>query len=868
MHSHDTKPSILDCPIDSTIEQDHSAKRTKLTDPATKITIASRIESNAYGAIEELVADVYKAVANRTSDLSDKKDPNDGQALPKHSHQNHADVTRARALQKELDTIILRERIQRPQLLRAGTKDSLHLPDKEFTEEKKVNGARSSIGGSSVGGTVLTLFGGAPQPKQLFSSLQQPISIMSEQAQEKSIVGRLNGYKSSPMYAPLKEFSLPNGISTTRIVPIHSTSSTPGKKGVSTIGELFAPPPTLAPLNPPRQSRHTATRSSSVNWFNASEAPSSSKSHRKESYTTQPLTTPQWLTYNVAPSPKELSSPEAKRKQRDRALSIGETQSTLSQEAIADHQQAKEDALFRSVYSSFAPDRDNATALVSERTKNQMWWKRVGESKYQELSTFGSTEAVPSDANGTAGGDETDEDILFEEAVDDWAPEDPPIEMKEPVDHSTEIPETTKEVEEILQGVSELLETLNSYQRVRNLSLSSTTRAINGQNPQSTTTSGSPTSPSDAESDVYEMLKSQLAIMVQMLPPYALAKLNGEKLGVLNINTKLQIEGKNYKGTMEEDDPTTKTRLAANTGYTARSLNANTSLPARSTGYHPTTTPVPASRSSYASQATAPRPATGSAAYLPNQQYSSRPASANHYFSGNSRSSFTPQRPAVSASERYSYSASQHYSPQPPPSSHSQYTNGSRPYSTTNGSSYSQQYSIPQPAGSTIPAQGSQQRPSQPGYQQRAMNSQGYGYTAAGPGRSASPPKATSAYTPPQPSQPPQQQPSTYPTYGSTPSQQRPQLYHQHSSQYGGQTSTPTHTNGAIAAGSDEQKTYMTANEQAMLMNRQKVQLAEQQSTSIGQGTATPQPMNGLHSGQQSGTAGVQQNGIMAGQGQ
>lgn len=862
MHSHDTTPSILDYPIDSTIKQDHPAKRTKLTEPATKSTIASRIESNAYGTIEELVADVDKAVANITSDLSDKGDPSDRQALPKQSHQNHADVTRARALQKELDCILIRERVQRPQLLRAGTKDSLHLPDKDFTEEKKVTGAGSSIGDSSVGRTVLTLFGGAPQPKQLFSSLQQPISINSEQAQEISMVGRLNDHKFSPMYAPLMEFALPNGISTTRIVPIHSTSSTSGKKGVPTIGELFAPPPSLAPLNPPRQSRHTATRSSSVNWFNASEAPSSSKSHRKESYTTQPLTTPQWLTYNVAPPPKELSSPEAKRKQRDRALSIGETQSTLSQEAIAEHQQAKEDALYRSVYSSFAPDRDNAAALVSERAKNKMWWKRVGESKYQGLSTFGNTEALPSNVNGTAGGDGTDEDILLKEAVDDWRPEDRPIEMKEPVDHSTEIPETGKEVEEILQGISELLETLNSHQRVRNLSLSSNTRAITGQNPQSTATSGSPTSPSDAEFDVYEMLKSQLAIMVQMLPPYALAKLNGEKLGVLNINTKLQIEGKNYKGSMEEDDLTTKTRLGANTGYTARSLNANTSLPARSTGYHPTTTPVPASRSSYAPNATVPRPATGSAAYLPNQQYSSRPASANHYFSGNSRSSFTPQRPAVSASERYSYSASQHYSPQPPPSSHSQYTNGNRQYPTTNGSSYSQQYSIPQPGGSSVPAQGSQQRPSQPGYQQRAMNSQGYGYTPAAPGRSASPPKAASAYTPPQ------QQQSTYPTHGSTPTQQRPQLYHQHSSQYGGQTSTPTHTDGTNPVGSDEQRTYMTANEQAMLMNRQKVQLAEQQSTSIGQGTATPQPTNGLYSGQHNGTAGVQQNGVMAGQGQ
>ena len=859
--SRDTTPSVLDRPINSSIEPDRAAKRTKLTEPTAKTTVASQIESHAYAKVEELVADVDKAVSDVVSDLSDKENPNDGLGFSNHTRQTHAEVVRARALQKELDNILLREIVQRPQLLQADTENNPNMHGKDAIGEKKTKKLGWSVGDNSVGRTVLTLFGGAPQPKQLFSSLQQPTSVKSEHAEEISVARGLNADKSRPVFVPLREHALPNGISTTRIVPLHSTSSSEGKRGVPTVGELFGPPLTLAPLNPPKQSRHTATRSSSVNWFNASEAPSSGKSHRKESYTTQPLTTPQWLTYNVAPPPKDLSSPEAKRKQRDRALSIGETQSTLSQEAIAEHQQAKEDALFHSVYSSFAPDRDNTAALVSERTKNQMWWKRVGESKYRMLSAFENTEAIHSGVNGSIDEDDgIDDDVLLKEAVDDWRPEDLPTEMKEPVDRSTGMPETSKEVEEILQGISELLETLNSYQRVRNLSLSSNTRAIAGQNPQLTATSGSPTSPSDAESDVYEMLKSQLAIMVQMLPPYVLAKLNGEKLEVLNVNTKIQIEGKNYKGSMEEDEISTKARLGANTGYAARSLNASASLPARGTGYHQTTAPVAASRPSYTPQTTVPRAATGSAAYLPNQQYSSRPPSSNHYFSGTSRSSYPQQRPAASATERYSYSASQQYSPQPSQSSNSQYSNGNRQYPATNGSSYSQQYSTPQHGGSS--AQGPQQRPTQPGYQQRAMNSQGFGYTPAGSGRSASPPKMASGYSSPH------QQQSTYATQGSTSSQRRPQLYHQHSSQHGGQSSTPTHVNGTNPAGSDNQRTYMTANEQAMLMNRQKVQLAEQQTSSAAQGVGTPQPANGLYGSQHNGTAGPQQNGVMAGQGQ
>ena len=857
LYSYDTTPSILHYPITLAVDQGHATKRTKLTEPTTKPTISSRIESNAYAAIQDFAADVEEAVTSVTADLSDHGDRNDPQIFPANVRQNQAELVRITAFQKELNNVMLREMVQRPELLRKGIENSLNLDGKEAIKERKTKPGWNPSE-NYTGGIVLTLFGGAPQPKQLFSSLQQPVPSKSELKQEGSFSNRPDNYIEPLIYAPLRELALPNGISTTRIIPIHSTSSSESNK-VPSIGELFAPPHTLAPLNPPRQSKHTATRSSSVNWFNATEAPASGKSHRKESYTNQPLTTPHWLTYNIVPPPKELTSPEAKRKQRDRALSIGETQGTLSQEAIAEHQQAKEDALFRSAYSSFAPDRDNSAALVSERTKNKIWWNRTGETKYQMLSTLQNDGALGTSEDNTVDY-KVDEIALFKEAVDDWKPEDLPSEMKGPGNGSGETAEAAKDVDEILQGISELLETLNSHQRVRNLTLSSNTRTIAGTNAQSNTSSGSPSSPSAAEFDVYDMLKSQLTVMVQMLPPHALAKLDGDKLGVLNVNTQIQIEGKNYKGSMDEDEITSRAKLGANAGYAARSLNATTSLPARSTGYHQSTTPLPASRSTYTPQTTFPRPAPGSTTHLPNQQYSSRPASTNHHFSGNSRSSYPQQRPAMSASERYSYGTAQHYTPQPSQTTQSQYSNGYRQYSAANGSSYSQQYSSPQRGGSSAANQTPQQRPSQPSYQQRAMNSQGYGHPPVAAGRSASPPKASSAYSPPQ------QQLAAYPAQSATPSQQRPQLYHQHSSQFGGQSSTSVHTNGTDPVASDSQRTRMTANEQATLMNRQKAQLAEQQTPPAIHGSATPQPTKGMYSSQQNGSVTVQQNGVVAGQ--
>ena len=711
---------------------------------------------------------------------------------------------------------MLREILARP--------ETISLSKDLKSEQSDEPDAKSSFDGS--GNNVLTLLGnmGSGRTGQLFTSLRN----------------------ANTFDEPLNEAALPNGITATKIVPVHSINNTEDKKHTPTLGERFPPPAGLLPLPLPKQSRHTATRSSSINWYNPAEAESKSKSSRRDGYTTQPLSTGQWLTYNVAPSSTQIVSPESKRKQRDRALSFGEPQTPISQEAMNAHNQAKEDALFRSVYSSFAPDRDDSGAIVAEQLKNRFWWSKYGEQRYHELLEM--RDAGLSEAETNGGGDE--DGIIEEEiqaAIKSWEPEEKPQEMKMSKIVSLETPETSREADAVLSEISDLLETLDSHQRVRNLTLAANARTMGGQNPQSTTLTETPTSPSSAEFDVYEVLKAQLTLIVSTLPPYLVARLDGNKLGALNITTKIQLESKNQKGTMESDDSAASARSSVRPAAAPgipQTTSAYTNAPTRSSSYiPPTATPVPRyqQQPGYGSQ-TVPRQSSNSG-YLQNPQYQNRPASYN--YSAGARPTYPPQNQqppqrAASSSNyvpQYGQQSSQSFG---------SYQHGYRGYSGVgqNGSSYNynQQYSTPQarPQNSVQPPQA--YRGSQTDYQQRAVPPQGYGYGSAAAAGSASP----------------HQQRSSFSGQGQTAPPQRPTtLYHTHSSQYNPQTPASPLVNGTRSSGSPTQQGHMTADEQAALMARQKAQLAERQ------GSGTPQPPAGQY-GQQNGTPVPQQNGVTA----
>ncbi|KAI9779611.1 MAG: hypothetical protein M1839_007276 [Geoglossum umbratile] len=831
----DTKPSVLNHPL-SKDPSEPVAKRQKVSEHGTNVTITSKLSLGAYTNWNELVADVETATSAILAVPQSKNNLPNGTVPHRHYPPLPDDeklTASVLAFKKTFNNIITRERIQRPSSSEFAVK-SEDVADIDGTVV--VNGIGGSKTTSLAGGdsrpnrVVLTLYGNAPQPKQLFSSLQEPVRILSTASS-----GRLsqssNDYattaSSIEVVTPLREAALPNGISTTQIVPVHSSAVHDGKKKVPTLGDVFAPPPTLPQLNPPKQSKYTTTRSSSVGWFNPTELSLNSRSNRLGTYTTQLLSAGQWLTYNaVPPVPSPQSPTDIRRSKRERSSSdAAKVQSNL--EALARHSRAKEDALFRSVYSSFAPSHDDSSAIVSQEIKSRLWWERVGEKRFEQLLAEPFLETADDPISPTCGGAGVrveDEEELFREAIESWVPEDPPADFK--INESSERPQDVndKDLDEILKDISELLETLNSHQRIRNLSLAPMSQTAVGQNRQITAMTGSPSSPSSAEMDIYSVLKSQLSILIAALPPYAVAKLDGEQLAELNISTKMVVEGKDYKGVMEEDETaaraSTVAALSAASGSAARITGPPASQYPVQAQYNVTRTPATQyqQRSASNTQLSASRSQQGAQQYY-QQQTPVRPPSSNTQRDtiATPQASFQhPQRPPSTNSHRVptGVPTPQSYAPQTPRPTQPQYgQNNSQQYFQQQGTphGYQQYHNHSQSATQTPSANRQFAQSSQTQYQQQAALRQHFAptqgqYVGA---RSSSPLKAQ---------QQPQQQRGVNPVSSQTPTRQT--QYFQQSSQ--SQYQTPS------ALGASGFHTYMSAEQQALLMERQRATLAQQ----------------------------------------
>ncbi|KAL9594862.1 MAG: hypothetical protein Q9219_006797 [cf. Caloplaca sp. 3 TL-2023] len=825
LKSHDVTPSILDHTIPPSSADSPIAKRPKLAALTGASSIARQVEANAYDSIDHISKDLEAVIASVVEEIeATSSNAGDGDKTKARS-ETHPDVVRAIAFKQEFNNIIFREILQRPYLLEhagsndlsSSTSDGIQ-PQSPFTADVGIDSDSKSYG------TVLTIFGGIDrnhqpnqQPKQVFSSLRENGAHS---------INRTDEAKNTA-----NKIGLPNGITFTKVVPVHSKGSREDTKAVPTLKELFAPPSTVQPLNPPRQSRHTITRSSSVNWYNPSEATITSRPNRRDSYSQQPMMTGQWLVYNIAPSTKDMSSPDSKRKQRDRALSFGEPQTELSEQTIALHRQAKEDALFRSVYSSFAPDRDNAGAIVSESNKDRMWWKRVGERRYNDTLSFSEEQYEDDDQLSEEDIDlgEDIQEVPLSEAVENWMPEETPAEFLEDTQQESDKAKVNH-TDEILGEISQLLETLNSYQDVRNLTLPTNARTSAGQNPQLAAMTGTPTSPSSEELNIYNILKSQLSIMVSSLPPYALAKLDGKKLGVLGVNTKIQVETPNHQGSLEEDEISTKGRVpstSATTGFPSRTSNAAVGIAPRNSYLGATSTPAGLShRPNHMSQ-TVPARSAAAPSYLPNQQYSSRTPSANQYYSNTARPSYSAQRTVTSATpDRYPYSTSQQYGQQ---TARQSYTNAYGQYSSANGTGYGQGYGqLQQPSAKSRMSQSSYQQPARPPYTSTP--------TSTGAGTSV--PKTAMQYTT-----------QGYANQISGSIQSRPPLYQQHSSQNNSYSATSPQINGTKPSQGPS-----SSSEQVVNKTQPKVQSANALRASNNN---SPQPVNAgqMAAGQPNGTS-------------
>jgi hypothetical protein len=808
--SYDALPSILSHPITSSITRSSSgeadSKRAKLTPPNGPTTISSLIQDGSYETLQALEKDVESATTEILASSGTPTSPEDTALQGK-----------VLAFQTILKDLVGREEARNTRLqekkpntngnTQASKDDGTPVPIKEEEQEPEAPPSR----------TVLTLYGSAP-PKQLFSSLQQPHRVSPA-----------NGISTIDtavkVTLPLRETNLPNLITTTEVYPLAEPDTK--EKKVATVGEVFRAPAHLPQLSPPKSTRPTTSKGNSTITFAHQEAP---KPRRKasQSYAHQNLSSGFWLGYGGVDMPKDQTSLTAKQKSRQRALSMGEAQQPPSEAILVAVQQAKEDALFRSAYSSFAPSRDDASAIIPEETKNMVWWQKVGEKRFNEMfpidpALLGPEEATNALTNGT-----TDEDEQFKEAVENFTPLEADV-----LPGSEEKSEEEKDTDEVLKEISEMLETLASHQRIRNLSLTTNPRTPVVQNASLATLAGSPSTPSSEEFDVYQILKSQLTLLISQLPPYAVAKLNGDQMDELNISRTILFDTKEYKGVLEEDQlaklakaPAVPVAPPATLARTSSGTNAH--YPASS--HHQFSRPAPSV------------PQSGARPVYPQQTPLHRSSSMHLQRSpSGAAQTFQPGGPSYAPAARPAYSATPSYSQQTPRPSYGTTPSGQYfPQRSAQPSSYGaatgSQYYGSTPQAQTQNRYATQQN--QSSFYPRSQNvAPLYNGGQAPPQQTASPMKAAPA-------------PSNYGTrqgYGT------PVSGGQMRSMYHGPPQYATPQAPAATASYNG----MPTNPQQMMLDRQQAQVAAQSQARLAAqsslnsfsnsraGSGTPQPPNG-----------------------
>lgn len=557
MYRHDTTPSFLRHAIETQDKEARSPKKVRLSDGAESgPSISSKLSTGAYPTLLALLKDADHVSESLASSIREAARERESSRL---QLDDLKQIQRIQALHLVIQDVVAQE-----------SRYELH-GSKAIKEEDTiiVNGAvpKKEDATSGRAGTVLTLFGNAPTPKQLFSSMQRP----SDDASDRIIKTEL----------PVEEMSLPTGLAATKIMPVPADQRRKGP----TFEDAFAPPQSLPQLQPPKAHKRSATRdNTTINW----EFKDQMSRNKKGGYTTQSLSVGDWLGYGGAESKDEPASPREKRKQRDRALSGGESsQPPPSRESLADALAKEEEALFRRAYSSFAPSHDNTKSIVPHETKSMVWWSKVGEKKYNETFAIDPAlldETSPDFSDVLPGMEEVelkDEEIgkIIEELNDL-----PDVEL----DQETK-PDMTN-VDQVLSRVSELLETLASHQRIRNATLGASSVASRtpiSPAPALKSRIGRPDSPAEDEIATYDSLRHELAYLILKLPPYVVAKLDSDRLAELGVSTLIPFEGKDVKGTMEEDQVA---RLAKYNAMATAAGIATLTRPGSQQGQHYSTT--------------------------------------------------------------------------------------------------------------------------------------------------------------------------------------------------------------------------------------------------------------------------------------
>ncbi len=271
------------------------AKRQKSEEGTeSQASIITRLSDHAYKSVDEVIEDIETAV----SDITEKLQLPNGAAQNQLPTVSPSEVPlKVAAFKQYAHELVRREKA-------AADKNAMGTRISSKPLGYSTNGLGTNLitevdASKTDNKTVLTLYGNAPVPKQLFSSLQVPTNVSREEG----------------IMQTLREAGLPTGIFTTQVVPLKATGLMDEKKRPPTLGELFPTPSTVPALRVPTQSKIANTKSSTVGWY---QPTNSDILPRNGSYFKQPISTGQWLDYSNA----SITTPGSKKKQRDRTLSL------------------------------------------------------------------------------------------------------------------------------------------------------------------------------------------------------------------------------------------------------------------------------------------------------------------------------------------------------------------------------------------------------------------------------------------------------------------------------------------------------------------------------------------------------------------
>ncbi|OIW26768.1 hypothetical protein CONLIGDRAFT_580786 [Coniochaeta ligniaria NRRL 30616] len=519
LRRYNSDAAILKRPLPDVGQDDGEpdAKRRKSEDDAlttTALSIEDRVLQDGYATLEDILADVTRSAKARIVALKSSTSEQDG--------GEKADEIRRLVELKDKALDLYRRELAYPSIER------LHSTGPEVKD-----GTSQISTGRALLMTYATINNGK---KPLLTSLQKPVGSAGT---------------GDEILREVAGTGLPPGITVTHALGGNSVSEKPGRS--RTLGELFPSPRNLPPLQPPKPNKGT-TKSNMLTFYHPVLTDQSS--YRTGTYFSQTVSTGQWLDYSNA-----TPAAHKKTKQRERAQSLAGVKPSSTELEMSEME-----ALFRGAFSSFAPCKDDTAAVVSSGQVSRMYWQRYGRRNLQRMmdSEVQVDETEPSETTATADQPlknnlpDVDEDII-KEVIDTWdeAVIDPTL---------TEVmgqrPDEDKEVEDILQEVSDLIETLASYQRNRNLTLPTSQDRFSADPPNGDMLRNGALShqPSEEEMLTYQALKAQLSLIIQTLPPFAVARINSDKLEELSVSTKIEIRTDDFKGAMEEDERALRTR--------------------------------------------------------------------------------------------------------------------------------------------------------------------------------------------------------------------------------------------------------------------------------------------------------------------